>query len=180
MNNHNIAAECKDFHTRPKMTCQRHLNPTKKHGGFTYVEILIAFALFSILLMTVILMLGQAGRNMAFAQEGHSTHLAAQSLMLVVREALEDASASDAINPSTSSAILATVIEEYAFRRGIENYSIWIMGGAEFHSPNAPEANITFTGSAGINISGHATMIITIVWNEYGYIAGRAIGVVNS
>ena len=144
------------------------------------MEILITFAIFSILLGVAILMLSQAGRNMTFAQEGHNAHLAAQSLMMVVRQAFEDAS-ENAANASAVSSALAAVINDYAYDRSIEDYSVWIVGATsmEFHSTDAPEADISFVGVPGLNISGSATVIVIAVWNEHGHIAGRAVGVVN-
>ena len=143
------------------MTC----NP---RGGFSYIEILIALALFSIIFASSLMVINQSARNMAFARDGYAAHLAAQSLMLVTRETFEN----------TGSAAIATAIANYAQQRGVKSYSIWIFGETpvEFHSSCAPEADASLTGLAGMNISGQASIIVTVVWNEYGNAAGRAIG----
>jgi len=128
------------------------------------------------LLGVAIMVLGQAGRNLTFAQEGHNAHLAAQSLMMVVREAFENASQNQA---TAVAPVLAAVIDDDA--RDIENYSIWITGAVsiEFHSGDVPETDIGFSGVPGLNISGNTTTIVVAIWNEHGHIAGRAIGVIN-
>ena len=135
-------------------------------GGFSYIEILISLALFSIIFASSIMVINQSARNMAFARDGYVAHLAAQSLMLATRDAFE----------STGNA--ATTISNYAYQRGAKSYSIWIFGTApaEFHSQCAPEANVSLTGLAGMNISGYASIIVAVVWNEHGHITGRAIG----
>jgi prepilin-type N-terminal cleavage/methylation domain-containing protein len=79
--------------------------------GFSYIEIIIALALFGLLLMAALPLVNQSGRNIAYAQEGYATHLAAQSLMLAVRD-----------TPNIS----AAEIDSLAASLRVENYSVRI------------------------------------------------------
>ena len=138
----------------------------KKTKGFSYVEVIIAMALFAIALLAIIPALSQAGRNMQFAQEAYAGHLQAQRIMLDVRNALME-----------DDADLKAAVARYA-ASGFE-FSIWVFGrGAqEIHSIGAPDADATV---AGINIAmpNYASTIVVIVWNEDDRVAGRAIGMI--
>jgi prepilin-type N-terminal cleavage/methylation domain-containing protein len=148
-----------------------------KTRGFSYIEIITALALFSILIMAALPLLNQAGRNLAFAQDGYAAHLAAQSLMLAVRDALgENKNASDITDAQSAAA-------EYASRLGVESYSVFIFSensGISFGSDCAPAIAAELTGLSGIAFSQNARAVVTIVWNEAGYVQGRAIGILGS
>ncbi|MCL2216762.1 MAG: hypothetical protein FWB91_07045 [Defluviitaleaceae bacterium] len=147
----------------------------KKLGGFSYIEILVALALFSIIFASAIAMLGQSRRNLVYAQEGYAAHLAAHRLMLATRDALGRAPAS--ATPARAS--LAAAISDYAEQMDVEIYSVWIFGAStmEFHSDYAPEVTLALGRLSELNISGNASVIVTVVWNEHGNISGRAVGV---
>ena len=110
-------------------------------------------------------MLNQSARNLAAARDGHAAHLNAQNLMLAVRDALLNGEQEQAAG-------------SYAARLGVEQYSIWIVGETTqfFYSPDSPDADISVAGFSEMSISG-APVIVVVVWNEHGYMAGRAIGV---
>jgi len=134
----------------------------KKTAGFSYLEILIALALFAIVLIAIVPALTQAGRNMVYAEGAYDSHLQAQRVMLVVRDALID-NADPVV--ATSSFI------------GSIDFSFWVRGqnGINFHPRGEPEVDIAAIGS-NYTINYQANTIIVVVWSEDGYIAGRAIG----
>jgi len=146
----------------------------KKSGGVSYIEMLIALSLFSVLLMAALPLLNQAGRNLAYAQDGYEAHLAAQGIMLAVRDALGEASS---LNISSAEATASA----YAARIGTEGYSVWIFSenAAEisFGSPCVPAINLTLTGLSGMSFSGNTSVIVVVIWDEQLNITGRAVGV---
>ena len=130
------------------------------------MEILISLALFSVLIGSSLMLLGQAGRNLAYAREGYAAHLAASSLMLTLRN---------------ETALTASGVGSHANALNINAYSVWVFGSAaaEFHSANVPDAGLVVSGFNDLNISGYANIIVVVVWNEFGVIAGRAVGTFN-
>jgi len=138
----------------------------KKSKGFSYIEVLIAMALFAIAMLAVIPAMQQAGRNMIYAQEAYAGHLQAQNLMLVVRDAIAEGV------PPESRAM------EYA--NGGFEFSVWV-NNRWVHSDSSLEAE-----EPGVNAVLHsintavvnqASIIIVVVWCEDNRIIGRALGI---
>ena len=126
---------------------------SKASPGVSYMEILIALAIFGVLLMAALPLLNQAGRNLAYAQDGYRAHLAAQSIMIAVRAGRTQS------------------LSAYA-----EDFTVWSFSRSQpgeilFGTP-APLPQLTRT-----NFSQSAVIIVVVVRNEHGYPAGRAIGV---
>ena len=139
----------------------------KKTRGFSYVEILIAMALFSIAMLAILPTLSQAARNLIFAHDNYSSHLKAQRIMLGVRDALMDD-----MNPEASAVIYAANRFEFSF---------WVQGQVtmEFHSDiSIFDGQNAVAAVMGKNstMASNASTIIVVVWCEEGHIAGRAIG----
>ncbi|MCL2357739.1 MAG: type II secretion system GspH family protein [Defluviitaleaceae bacterium] len=133
----------------------------KPRGGFSYLEVIIAMAIFSVLLMAVLPLVIQSRRNMAYAREGYDAHLAAQNIMLAVRNAGG-----------------ITAISGYA-----ESYSVWIFGAggtAEsfVESLCAPALDVSLGGD--LVFFGNMRTIVAVVWREMPngekHKAGRAVG----
>ncbi|MCL2578101.1 MAG: type II secretion system GspH family protein [Defluviitaleaceae bacterium] len=145
----------------------------KRNRGFSYIEVMVALTLFSILLMAALPLLGQAGRNLGFAQSGYEAHLAAQSIVLAVRDALPNAAAAK------------TAASQDAARIGAENYSVWVFNenpytaNIFFGSPNAPAANANLCEDklSRFSFSRDTSVIVVVVWDKQMNIAGRAVGV---
>ena len=146
----------------------KYIPMNKSRAGFSYLEILIALALFAIVLVAVLPTLLQAGRNMGYAESYYRGHLTAQELMLAVRGALID----------------GNDIEYAAFDlaqlRDISYYRVWLSGvnHAEIYAPGAPIAAIDLQNEL-VPLTGHNTVIIVAVWNSDKNLIGRAFGVVN-
>ena len=138
------------------------LMKAKNTKGFSYVEVMIALALFAIAMLAIIPALSQAGRNLAFAESAYSSHLQAQRIMLAARTALYDG-----INPEADIRRVA----------GSSEFSVWVFGrhAWEIHSAGSPDADVSF---AGINLAAPnmTSTVIAVVWGDDGQIAGRAIG----
>ena len=147
----------------------------KKRGGFSYIEVIIAASLLAILVMAVLPLLVQASRNMALAQNAYSSHLAAQSIMLAVRDTLENTS------HELDSAQQAAQIT--AARLGNVSYSVWIIRTVPpqitFATICAPTAYVDIPELSDMLITPNSAAVIVVVWNEYGNPAGRAIGFAN-
>jgi len=138
---------------------------TKKNSkGFSYVEVILAMALFSIAMLAIIPTLSQAGRNLVFAEDAYASHLHAQRLMITIRAEL--------LAGRDPEAAVVSAADGFEF-------SVWVMGrGArEFHSIGSPDADMAF---AGISLAApnQASTVIVVVWGDNGQIAGRAIGMV--
>ncbi|MCL2188608.1 MAG: prepilin-type N-terminal cleavage/methylation domain-containing protein [Defluviitaleaceae bacterium] len=132
----------------------------KNHAGFTYIEIIVALALFAITLAAVLPVLSHAGRNMAYAQEGYIAHLRANHLVLLVRDALH-------MGENAQDYALA-----YSAARGNFPFTVWV-GGSVLATENAPNAAVHITGF--VPQGGHQ-FIKAVVWDKQGNIRGRAMG----
>jgi len=139
----------------------------KKTRGFSYVEVIIALALFAVVMLAVIPTMSQAGRNMAFALEAYDGHLQAQRIMLTVHDALLDGA-----NPEVRVAQIAA---------GNAEYSVWVFGryAREFHTIDNPDTSVAVS-SINMAMTSRASQIVVVVWGEDGQVAGRAIGMVYS
>jgi len=135
----------------------------KNCKGLSYLEVLIALALFAIVLAAVLPSLLQARRNMEIASSFYKGNLQAHGLMLTVRDAMAIGN-----NPQFAAS-------NYAANHSVMLYSVWVFGGnpVHFYSHGTPEANVTIA----TGIAGDASTIIVAVWNEDGNIIGRAVGV---
>lgn len=137
--------------------------PKPKHtGGFTLSELLIAFAMFSIVISVILVSLVQAGQNMRFSQSFYTDHLLAQGLMLEMRDAIVNGN-----NPQTAAYLYATTHDVYAYR-------LWVNGMYDFGSDNSP---INFVTAGNTLYSGGVT-IVAVIWDDSGNITGRAVGFV--
>jgi len=137
----------------------------KKTKGFSYIEVILAMALFAIAMLAVIPTLSQAGRNLVFAEGAYESHLQAQRMMITVRDALLAGADPEAV---------ATL-----YAAGSFEFSVWIFGRGEmeFHSINHPDADVSFTG-VNLAMPSQGSTVIAIVWGNEGQLAGRAIGMV--
>jgi len=128
--------------------------------GFSYIEILIALAVFAIALVAILPVLSQASRNLSYAQNTYIAHLRAQSLMLTIRDTL------------AANADPEPVTRDFPF-------TVWLIGGTagdrSFSTPGAPPAHVDVSGFAYF---GNRTLILVTVWNEHGNKAGQAMGFV--
>jgi len=137
---------------------------SNKHcKGLSYLEVLIALALFAIVLAAVLPSLLQARRNMEIASSFYRGNLQAQGMMLAVRDAIAIGN-----NPQLAAS-------HYAFDHNVMLYSVWIFGSNPlyFSSNGAPEAN----ADIATGIAGTTSTIVIAVWNEDGNMTGRAVGV---
>jgi len=141
----------------------------KKTRGFSYIEVIIALALFAIALLAIIPALSQAGRNMMLAEESYMGHLQAQRIMLVVRDSMADG--------ASSSAVRATALD---YAAGDFEFSLWVFGRGQqhFHTIDEPDIDVAISG-LNPAMTSQASTIIAVVWGENGQIAGRAIGILN-
>jgi prepilin-type N-terminal cleavage/methylation domain-containing protein len=142
------------------------LKTNKNRSGFSYIEILLALTIFSVLLMAALPLINQAGRNLAYAQEGYDAHLAAQSIMMAVRADIGNAQA---------------VASNRAAELGAESYSVWIFSEGEtisFETACAPSVDATLTGGSFFSES---TYMVVAVWDSQKNLAGRAVsGILSS
>ena len=141
----------------------------KKTRGFSYIEVMIAMALFAVAMLAVIPALSQAGRNMVYAEEAYTSHLQAQRIMLIVRDALIDGE-----NPQSR-------VQEHV-HPGAMGFSVWIFGrhAQEFHTVDAPDTANARPGDINVALAGQASTIVVVVWDADGHVSGRAVGMVYS
>ena len=138
-----------------KKTGKDHMR--KHRSGFSYAEIIIAFAVFSIIVGTVFFMAAQTNNNLRFAQEFHAAHLDAHRLMLYARAALA--------SPP------ALAIQDIGTHTGVSSYSIWVIENDNIKIfGNEPPKPLHING--GFNMR----LIVAVIWNDNGVPVGRAVG----
>jgi prepilin-type N-terminal cleavage/methylation domain-containing protein len=140
-------------------------------GGFSYIEILVALAIFAVALAAVLPVLSQAGRNLAFAREAYDAHQRARHMMLVVRDAL------DSGLPAAEAAAIA-----FAAERGGFPFTVWFVKGTEVVHMVHSSGDLIFpvvppVYANNFNAFPDRTAVVVVVYNEYGHVAGRAVGV---
>lgn len=148
---------------------------SKKSAGISYMEMLIAFALFAVLVIAALPLLSQAGRNLGFAMYAHEGHLSAQGIMMSVRDA-------------GATQFYAAAASEAA-RLGVEHYGVWIfrenVNSGEIEeifissSPphELPQISASVEGWGSLVLSPNTAVIVVAVFDEHGNIIGRAVGV---
>jgi type II secretory pathway pseudopilin PulG len=138
----------------------------KGTSGFSYIEIIVSLALFSIALVAVLPVLSQASRNLAYAQDVYAAQLRAHNLLFIVRDALTDGH-----DPEPAA-------RQYSQAREGFPFTVHITGGTGgdrgFSTPDAPTALINVNDNAP---SFNQTVITVIVWNEHSHIAARIVGI---
>ncbi|MCL2365131.1 MAG: type II secretion system GspH family protein [Defluviitaleaceae bacterium] len=159
-----------------------------KHG-FSYIEILVALAIFSIALVAVLPVLAHSGRNQATAYTHYAAHLQAQHLMHHVRHALtvDDqtgaATLSDALLQQVRGAV---TIAELAFSAthgdfAFVVYLVRVGATTRIYNPDTPNRTFTVPGFTAFDFDFSAfpgrTGIVVLIFNEHSQIIGRALGV---
>ena len=145
--------------------------------GLSYIEVLIALAIFGIVLAPVFPALSKAGNDLAAARDGYRARLAAQGILLFAAEAAESG-----VPPQPSVAAYIAGLDEPIYA-----YGYWILsfGGLDekisYLSPGAPDIDADMLTSvlteAESGVSG--AVIVTVVWASEGGVSHRATGFVN-
>jgi|GEM_PF-4318095 len=136
----------------------------KINSGFSYLEVLLSAAIFSIALVAVLPTLSQAARNLMMAEEVYTAHLRANHMMLMVREAAH------------SPAQAEVAARAFAADRGGFYFTLWLVRGTEIihtvhTAPHPPAAEVfDFTALPG------RTMVVIALRNANGFIIAHAIG----
>jgi len=127
------------------------------------MEIIISFALFSIVLTAVFPAITQARRNLDIAQKYYIAHHNANNMMLKVRDAINSGDNWHEIALNT------------AYISNVDDFSVWVVGhfSGQLHSNKEVNVNINLLSP----LSCYTTTITVVVWNELGAIAGRAVGI---
>ena len=144
----------------------------KTKAGFSYVEVLMASALFAIVLLGVLSLTLGARQNIAFARENQRLSMAASSLSLAVRDLA-----------LSGVPITYVSINNLAQRFGVENYSVYVFGVNGEHRPGSPFHSSEYSES--INLSGfwsiargrESYFVYVVVRNDHDAPVGRAISV---
>ena len=155
----------------------------KPQGGFSYLEILIAGAVFAVVSVVAIQSVLQAGWNLALAERNHAAHLGAQHVMLGVRDFVTDEAMTYGIT-NISHHDFSEAVSTYASLNGLDRVSVWIRGAVHlevhfsegFAISDAPIFSTAFSDTRAAFI-GHSAAIYVITWNEHGHISGYAVGV---
>jgi len=137
------------------------MKQAKKSGGFSYVEVILAAVLISITVVAVWPMLSQARRNMAFSQYQYAANLHAQSIVIIIRDAM-----ADNMPPQPQ-------VHSFAAQQGGLLFSFWITGAynVTYHSGVSPHADVNVNG-----MWPDTSTIVAVIWDENGQIIGRAVG----
>ena len=132
----------------------------KQNAGFSYVEVIVATALFVILLASALSLITAAARNAERAESLYETHLAANSLMQVTRD-------------NITSPDLASNISSRALDMDIQNYTIWVIKDNQIFTfgdifYDMPNVSGSFSGD----------LIIAVIRDDDGEMIGRAVGAI--
>jgi len=157
--------------------------------GFSYIEVLIALAIFSIALVAILPILAQSGRNQATANTHYAAHLQAQSLMYQVRHIITDdaPSGATALSNTLLQQIRQTVTHsESAFiaTHGDFAFVVYLVQGntaTRVYNAHVPDRSFEPPASdpAAFDFSAfpNRTGIVVFIYNAHGHLIGRAIGV---
>ncbi|MCL2049714.1 MAG: hypothetical protein FWG87_13425 [Defluviitaleaceae bacterium] len=175
---------------------RQHRTPTKK--GLSYMEIVIALSLFAILFLGALPLLSHAGRNLTAAEDGYKAQLAAQGIMLAVRDSMggemsynvqERAMHAIQSTPQMMQAVQAiqatpqiAQATQTAQDLGVGTYRVWLFfrdseNDITFGSIDSPDVTPEVVGLLGLLPTDGSAVVIVAVWNEYGGMVGRAVGV---
>lgn len=141
-------------------------------GGFTYVEMIIALAVFCIALAPLFPAISQARRNADYARETYRAQCDANEMVLIVKNALE----------KNKSPVEVVAEHMSALTNPPAAYGFWVRyaDGAKadisYTTVSAPALSVqTDVSPAGLTGTG---VIIAVVWDADGHPAGRAVGMV--
>ena len=137
----------------------------KARGGFSFVEIIISFSIFLLLVAVSLPLVNTAARNLAFARDGYEAHLAAGRLLQSARSTL------------TTGRDLRSAAE--SLNLGIHAYSVWVVGQngqTVVRSTGAPETDMSLSGYASMDLTGGLHIVVVVVWGECGSVLGRTVG----
>jgi len=172
----------KNFSKKNLGGCPSKRSP-RANAGVSYIELTVALTLFAVLLLAVLPLLTASARNMAAARHGYEAHLAAQSIMLAVRDSARTTSPA-ALTPTIAEAAAANA----AYRTDVNMYRVWVFASGNasydeilftFGSYYAPDEDASFAGLATLDFTGNGRVILVAVFNEHLHMAGRAVGVFN-
>jgi len=129
------------------------MDSTKKSAGLSYIEVIIALAIFTVTLTVVFATISQATRNLYAAQVYYDAHRHATSIMMAFR---------DAANAGESAEAAAL---ETAARFGVQHFTVWVDGeyvmGVQWGSVSVSESI--------------APSVVVVVWSADERIIGRAV-----
>ena len=148
---------------------------TKK--GFTYIEVLIALAIFIIVLLPLFPVFAKAGRDTSTAQAGYLAWLAAQEIMLQVKDAAENGFTSEITTKLHTD--INTFLENY--QEPVNAYGYWVFFEKgplyKYLSSDAPEITVSAAVSDMLEVAiNEGFTIVSVVWMESEGIIGRATG----
>lgn len=150
---------------------------TKRRGGFSFVEILVALGLFAILLTAILPSLLQAGRNMRFAETHYRGHRQANGMTLAIRDAITHRTI-----PLQDAAVMAAYA--YADNHGVNFFSLWIFNETTptfthyiYKSTGAPAETVVTLADITTPIISGSYVIVVIIWDQHGEMTGRSTGV---
>jgi len=149
------------------------------NAGLSYMELVMALALFAIALATAFPAVSQAARNMRYAHFNYMAYQSANTMMLSVR---------DAIGDGGSIEIWQNVARNLAADNDVGYFSIWVSGGQsmEFHCNGSHTHALGASciteafgyASAPLPATFHANgfTVVVAIWCDDGHLMGRAVG----
>ena len=142
----------------------------RKKNGFTFIEILVALALFSIVLLVALSLTIAVVQNLGVAESHGQKNLAANGMALAVRESL-----------SMSKSVTSSAIQGFANRFGVQDYSVFVFSpngthtlGSPFHS-RATVGNFTISGFAPFVKGNNSRVVVVLIHNNYGKVVGKSL-----
>ena len=142
----------------------------QKKNGFSYIEILVALALFSIVLFVALPLAFAALGNLDAAKKHGQKNLAATGMGLAVRDMLQNGT--DITSPA---------IQNYAQRFAVERYSVFIFRPDGTNAPGSPFHFGTAGGAVSISgfssfVKGNESLVVVVlVMNDFDVVVGKSV-----
>jgi len=133
----------------------------KRNAGLSYIEVIIALAIFAVTALVVFFTISQATRNLYIAETYYIAPRHATGIMMAVRDAAN-------VGGSVDTTALALAANTTATHFGVEHFTVWINGvylvGEQW-------------GSVGVTETS-APNIVVVIWNADEQIIGRSVGLI--
>ena len=145
----------------------------RKKNGFSYIEILVALALFSTVLLVALPLTLAVVQNLGAAESRGQKNLAASGMALAVRDSI-----------ARNKNVTSSTIIGFANRFGVENYSVYIFlpngthaRGSPFHSKPLV-CNFSMVGFEPFVKGNDSLVVVVLVRSEYGVVVGKSLQLV--
>ena len=142
----------------------------QKKNGFSYMEVLVALALFIIVFLASLPLMLSIGQNIGAAERHGQKNLAATGIGLAVRDIINE-----------SGGITKSAIIGFANRFYVQNYSVFVLRpdgahalGSPFHSGESG-GSISIGGFSHFVKNNNSLVVVVLVRNDFDVVVGKSV-----